>query len=50
MKIIGKEGVEVSIVSLSQSGTQQMEFLPNRGALVRLSQVSEASPFGHSRS
>ena len=39
VKIMGQEGVECSIVSLSQAGTQQIDFLPNRGALVRLNQA-----------
>ena len=39
VKIIGREGVEASIASFSQSGTQHIEFLHNRGVILRLNQV-----------
>ena len=40
VKIIGREGVEAAIASFSQSGTQHIEFLHNRGVILRLNQVS----------
>jgi hypothetical protein len=39
VKIIGREGVEAAIASFSQSGTQHIEFLHNRGVILRLNQV-----------
>ena len=43
VKIIGREGVEAAVASFSQSGTQHIEFLHNRGVILRLNQVRDTS-------
>lgn len=39
VKVVGQEGVEMSIVSPSPSGTKHLQFLPGRGAVLRVNLV-----------
>lgn len=39
VKVVGREGVEAAIPSLSSTGTRHLQFLPNRGAVLRVNQV-----------
>ncbi len=42
MKLIGKQGVEVTLRSVSLSPTKYLSFLKDKGALLRITQVSKA--------
>ncbi len=39
VKVVGREGVESSIVSLSPAGTRHLQFLPSHGAVLRINEV-----------
>ncbi len=43
VKVVGQEGVEMSIVSPSPSGTKHLQFLAGRGAVLRVNLVQDVA-------
>ncbi len=42
VKLVGQDGVECTASSSSQSGTRYLQFLPKKGALLRVTEASLA--------